>query len=232
MSVCYGKAVINTSVAAFLCPSDPGGSVFKQGTNSGASVGPQFRFEFGGTTGVGVGLFAAVYASGIRDILDGTSNTVAFNEVLIGDNSAATQNGAEKYTGLAWPDGKASGNGAGETQTMPTGANFLVQYITSCDQRRRSRTNELNAAKQRWISSRVYHGSFTNHLLPPNSAHADCFFYEGNAGMSTARSRHPVGVNSLFADGSVHFLKASINPSVWWGLGSKAGGEAISVDSY
>src|SRR5438093_6121619 len=30
-----------TSVATYLCPSDPGSSVFKYGTNYGASIGPQ-----------------------------------------------------------------------------------------------------------------------------------------------------------------------------------------------
>lgn len=115
---------------------------------------------------------------------------------------------------------------------MPTGAGFLVQYISSCDQKRTSRTNELNDSARRWVVSRVRTGSFSNHLLPPNSSHADCLFYEANAGMSTARSRHPGGVNSLFADGSVHFIKNSVDPKVWWGLGSRAGGEILSADSY
>ena len=47
-----------------------------------------------------------------------------------------------------------------------------------------------------------------------------------------ARSRHPGGVNALFGDGSVHFVKNSINPQTWVGLGSISGGEVISSDSY
>ena len=46
------------------------------------------------------------------------------------------------------------------------------------------------------------------------------------------RSRHPGGVNSLFGDGSVHFMKNSISPMTWVQLGSINGGEVISSDSY
>ena len=49
---------------------------------------------------------------------------------------------------------------------------------------------------------------------------------------STASSRHPGGVNVLFADGSVHFVKSSISNVVWWALGSKNGGEVVSSDAY
>jgi len=47
-----------------------------------------------------------------------------------------------------------------------------------------------------------------------------------------SRSRHPGGVNSLFGDGSVHFMKNSISALTWVQLGSINGGEVISSDSY
>jgi prepilin-type N-terminal cleavage/methylation domain-containing protein/prepilin-type processing-associated H-X9-DG protein len=47
-----------------------------------------------------------------------------------------------------------------------------------------------------------------------------------------SRSRHPGGVNSLFADGSVRFIKSSLNFYVWQALGSIQQGEVISSDSY
>jgi prepilin-type processing-associated H-X9-DG protein len=46
------------------------------------------------------------------------------------------------------------------------------------------------------------------------------------------KSRHPGGVNFLFADGSVHFLKNSINRYTIAALGSRAGGEVVSSDAY
>ena len=36
----------------------------------------------------------------------------------------------------------------------------------------------------------------------------------------------------LFGDGSVRFIKNSINQSTWWALGTRAAGEVISSDSY
>jgi prepilin-type N-terminal cleavage/methylation domain-containing protein/prepilin-type processing-associated H-X9-DG protein len=45
-------------------------------------------------------------------------------------------------------------------------------------------------------------------------------------------SRHPGGVNMGFCDGSVHFIKNSINLYSWWGLATIAGNEILSSDSY
>ncbi len=52
----------------------------------------------------------------------------------------------------------------------------------------------------------------------PNSpvAHVDDFW-----------SFHPAGANFLFGDGSVHMISNGISPSVWWALGTRAGGEII-----
>ncbi|MDR3620649.1 MAG: DUF1559 domain-containing protein [Paludisphaera borealis] len=47
-----------------------------------------------------------------------------------------------------------------------------------------------------------------------------------------SRSYHPGGVNSLFADGSVRFIKNSIDGATWRSLGTIAGGEVVSADSY
>jgi prepilin-type processing-associated H-X9-DG protein len=47
-----------------------------------------------------------------------------------------------------------------------------------------------------------------------------------------ARSRHPGGLNVLFGDGSVRFVKDSINMPTWIGLNTMASGEVISSDQY
>jgi prepilin-type processing-associated H-X9-DG protein len=47
-----------------------------------------------------------------------------------------------------------------------------------------------------------------------------------------SRSHHPGGVNVLFGDGSVHFIKDSINGATWRGLGTVGGGEIVSSDAY
>jgi hypothetical protein len=46
-----------------------------------------------------------------------------------------------------------------------------------------------------------------------------------------ARSRHPIGVNALRADGSVRFVNNSIDLTVWQALASIAGGETVSEDN-
>ena len=46
------------------------------------------------------------------------------------------------------------------------------------------------------------------------------------------KSLHPGGCNLLFADGSVHFLKSSINIVTYAALGSRNGGEVVSSDAY
>src|SRR5262245_40764145 len=47
-----------------------------------------------------------------------------------------------------------------------------------------------------------------------------------------AASRHAGGTNFLFGDGSVRFLKSSIDLRVYQSLSSRAGGEVISADGY
>jgi prepilin-type processing-associated H-X9-DG protein len=46
------------------------------------------------------------------------------------------------------------------------------------------------------------------------------------------RSNHPGGANFLFGDGSVHFLKQTINYNVYWAVSTKNFGEVLSADSY
>ena len=45
-------------------------------------------------------------------------------------------------------------------------------------------------------------------------------------------SRHSGGLNMLFADGSVHFLKDSINNTIWYGLQTVRNREVIGSDAY
>ena len=51
---------------------------------------------------------------------------------------------------------------------------------------------------------------------------------------TTARSTafHPGGANAVFADGSVHFLKAGMDIRVMAGLITRAGGEVVSAGDF
>ena len=48
----------------------------------------------------------------------------------------------------------------------------------------------------------------------------------------TATSNHPGGVNVCFCDGSVKFVKDSVDLSTWWGLGTRNGHEILSADAF
>ena len=52
------------------------------------------------------------------------------------------------------------------------------------------------------------------------------------ADFNGSRSRHPGGINMVFGDGSVRFVKNSISPTTWIALGSMSTGEVLSSDSY
>jgi prepilin-type processing-associated H-X9-DG protein len=54
----------------------------------------------------------------------------------------------------------------------------------------------------------------------------------GEHAIVSARSFHPGGVNLLMGDGTVKFMKDSTSIPTWRALGSRAGGEVISSDSY
>jgi prepilin-type processing-associated H-X9-DG protein len=47
-----------------------------------------------------------------------------------------------------------------------------------------------------------------------------------------ARSFHNGGVNVLFGDGSVRFVKDTVDVQVWRALGTRNGREVVSADAY
>ena len=72
----------------------------------------------------------------------------------------------------------------------------------------------------------------TNSSDPTDGNSTWAGYYVTALGSAPPSSFHPGGVNVAFGDGSVHFIKSSVNPQAWWGLGSRNGGEVISADSY
>jgi prepilin-type N-terminal cleavage/methylation domain-containing protein/prepilin-type processing-associated H-X9-DG protein len=247
------STVTLSQISSYICPSDTSGpGAFKYGTNYDASIGPQFNFNppvtvyavnasgvlaavTNGISGAGVGLFATLVCYGVKDCTDGTSNTVAFSEALIGDNNLVTGNGAEYYNCQAWPSGSNGGLGSGVDMVPMTAAGLanLNTYITTCNSVRASgaTTAQGNDRNSLWASGRCCQGPVFSMLTVPNATSTDCDFSAGG-GMFGARSRHSGGVNTMMADGSVKFMKSTVNQVTWWGLGTKAGGEVISADAY
>ena len=95
-----------------------------------------------------------------------------------------------------------------------------------------------------WSNGNAFYDGFTT-ALPPNTKTAPggtgvnvdmSSIDEDDGGPTysaiTSRSYHPGGVNSLFADGSVKFVKDSVNWQTWRALGTVGGNEVISSDAY
>ena len=71
------------------------------------------------------------------------------------------------------------------------------------------------------------------HTVPPNYKGRDCLrFPVFDQGHLASRSYHPGGVNVALVDGSVRFIRESIDLDVWKALGTRGGGEVISASSY
>jgi prepilin-type N-terminal cleavage/methylation domain-containing protein len=62
--------------------------------------------------------------------------------------------------------------------------------------------------------------------LPCSGADADLYSYAG------ARSHHPGGISALLGDGSVRFVKETINPAVWVGVHTIRCGEVFDAGSF
>jgi len=86
-------------------------------------------------------------------------------------------------------------------------------------------TVPLNWNSNTWPAAE---GTCNNHWQEPTTP-LGCRF---GAAAKNFASFHPGGANFAFGDGSVRFLKSSISMATYCALGSRAGGEVISADSY
>jgi prepilin-type processing-associated H-X9-DG protein len=54
----------------------------------------------------------------------------------------------------------------------------------------------------------------------------------GTITMASASSNHPGGVNVLFMDGSVRFVRTSVSYRAWYAIATPSYGEPVSSTSY
>jgi prepilin-type N-terminal cleavage/methylation domain-containing protein/prepilin-type processing-associated H-X9-DG protein len=226
----------NTRIATFLCPSD--------GTDTTSWGEPMLNNYYGsqGTTTdpwqVGsTGMFANQLAVREAQIKDGMSNTILFSEGMVGSDTIGT-----KYR-----DSVVGASGSGNLLNPVVVLNGTVQLdpnvmasLASCNQIwAAGSTNHTWNRGWRWGFSSPGLSLF-NTVVTPNSTQypwSGCRIGCPGCGVDfgnfiSANSSHPGGINATMADGSVRFIKSSIAQNVWWGLGTKAGGETISADAY
>jgi prepilin-type processing-associated H-X9-DG protein len=250
------STVYNMRIAGFLCPSD--GLAGQRNINSYlGSIGTS-TIQYP-TDGITTGVFQ-VYNSvnscasvTLAALTDGTSNTIAFGEGLVGDygqNDSYRGNGmsgATDPTGGIVPGTIAGNNSESNPQAV-------IQALQSCNTFWRSSAlatcsgysacdnvglKQYNG--QLWaLGERGY--TLFNTIVPPNSKSypwrscrlgASCPSCAPEASsFINASSNHPGGCNFAFSDGSVRFIKDSVSMLTYQALGTRAGGEVISSDSY
>jgi len=85
-----------------------------------------------------------------------------------------------------------------------------------------------NATRQNnWLRGSVPDGPMLNGRFPPNFGVPDLVYRSWK--ITAARSRHPGGVNACLVDGSVRFVKDSVDRGVWHASWTRSGGEVASV---
>jgi prepilin-type N-terminal cleavage/methylation domain-containing protein/prepilin-type processing-associated H-X9-DG protein len=200
--------------------------------------------NFGGTGNAVIppfstGMFVYWYAYGIQDATDGTSNTIAFAESLVGDSS---NNSASYY--LHKNNAITGVTGAASAEVADASAvnyqNVIIPALNLCSTTYKAATtgtNVSNATGNRWgwgaMSMTLFNTVAPPNSQPWNSCRDSCAGCGPDDSIfSNAQSNHPGGVNVLMADGSSRFIKNSISPQTWMALGTRANGETISADSY
>ena len=225
-----GWSAWDVAPATLSCPSDPSQSTSTRVHNYAFSVGDQILGIKDATSNRG--MFAATRCVRMADVTDGLSNTILMSERLKVDFSPRTVNNGEVQAVLG------------------TKMNVTVSPPSSCRDQANGTYFTAGQVKGRfgtfWTDGQAERNAF-NTVLAPNSpsCHAGS---DVNADASDAvlppSSRHPGGANGLMGDGSVSFFSDTINTGdltkasptsgtspygVWGALGSKDGGEPVSV---
>jgi len=238
--------VLATTISSFLCPSDgnPGSSgTFSVGgvnklvgaSNYPCNIGLNRRIT-GNTFGRPVvdnwELNGPNYVASSWDTTmsrttdmatfqDGTSNTAIFSEWIKGQ---AVATGSSK-------------NGLLEVYNLGQNSNAFptdYQFMQLCN------TVPITNANQQWQWKGEWWGygatMIYSHTQTPNRT--SCVYHDinedgrGTITMLAASSNHPGGVNVLFMDGSVRFVKSTVNYEPWYAIATPNYGEVVSSDSY
>lgn len=204
------STVTQTSIGTYNCPSDvqgkhTRGSYFWARSNyvgayspdgvmieKGVSFVYETTFNTAANPATRKALFNFNVNRGIRDITDGSSNTVAASECVAGPDNTGDGRGT------AWYDwGVQYTHHRPPNSTVPD----TVSVASYC----------VNTKKGAPCSVTTNKWSMQDY---------------------SARSMHPGGVNVLMADGSIRFVKNSINLLTWQAIASINAGEVVSADAY
>lgn len=203
-----------TELSVLQCPAD-----MIQGSSSGT---PLAGTSYAGSRGLerrtnadnGLFAFFADKPVTISAVSDGTSTTAAVTEWVSG------------------PRGVAIRDARGTIFDLPgvlNGPSKFDQFVHECEGGVSSNwAISSNNKGENWLFG-GYVQTLYNHVIRinGNSCINQGFTQEG---AYSAGSLHPGGVNLLFADGHVQFVRDGVAKGVWWALGTRDGGETISQD--
>jgi prepilin-type processing-associated H-X9-DG protein len=223
---------VNSHLAIFICPSDGTTATSTAWNGDNNNYMGSMGTETNPYTQTGPGIFSNQAAYGIQTVTDGTSNTIAFGESLVGSPT----------NWVRWRDGIAAGSIGTSYRVNDAQANktLVMTELQLCTTLWNSQMNPGTPDIGFYWSVGSPGLAFFNTIVPPSSMQYQWAFCrsDGNnkgadfADFNNATSNHPGGCNFTFADGSVRFLKSSIAMNTYWALGTKSDGEVISSDSY
>lgn len=193
-----------SKVPLFVCPSDRGAILTNDyGVTNYAGNAGSGEVDDGNLTGAD-GIIFAMSKVRIASITDGTSNTAAFSESLLGNGT----------------------NGSTMTDSDRQVLEFSMGDFDhdDCHDGVNGTWSGLRGAK--WINGH-YGDTMYNHHHTPNSEKWDCGNQWHNKAATAARSLHAGGVMLLLCDGSARFVSENIHAPTWEGLSTRAGSEII-----
>jgi prepilin-type N-terminal cleavage/methylation domain-containing protein/prepilin-type processing-associated H-X9-DG protein len=188
-------------------------------------------------------------------------NTITNQTPLYAWNNTQLKFGGAPFTDIGSPDADITGYTSGSGGKSAPGVTGTVDFNGIPDGLSNTMMASEILVGQGWdlrgFSWWGYAPMFTG-LYPPNSSYPDVLqfpsycsstplplmpctgatgsvvngVYTGLGMFNDVRSRHPGGVNVGMCDGSVRFIKNSINIYTFQALASTKGGEVISSDSY
>ena len=224
--------VMYTQVNSFLCPSDrnvadtnntwqPAGSsraLLCGETNYANVMGSSPVLSGGSTNGMSWYLGGDSVAGKIRTlaaVVDGTSNTVAYSEWIKGTAGDYTS-----QKGIVWNGPPFSAN------PQVDAAKCAASTSQSWDWK-----GQFYLDQDSGRGGGLWFITFPNKLACDSDTGGSISYGQFGSLIGPA-SNHPGGVNMLFLDGSVKFVKDTISPQTYYALSTVAGNEVISADSY
>lgn len=223
----------------FLCPTDPNSTSGLRGENN-------YRVNFGGSTPYAGGGTRPDNNRVTADLVNGAfTYGRALTVAEFSDGLSGTVMAAERNKGSGAPSNQVrrqADNIFLPNQPVPFDVNALFQLCLNPPQP----VSGFNS-NGRWLTGTDfsdgwgcswYIATLYNHVAPPNWKGWDCGIgssimdVPSEHGIISARSQHPGGVNVLLGDGSVRFVKESVDLNTWRALGTRNGNEVVSAEAY